>query len=233
MSSTPQSYGLDDQIERLVQECWDERKIPILLSQLGGSADGEVGRRAKQQAGSLRVYLQDRLADRVRVIQHSDNPTVVGAVPVGAEVHDDNFDELLDRTWTKSEKTTFHFHPSLWAAFRKPLDPTRRRYMNVQPPLHFRDVPLESRSIDGTEIERECIVGPDVEAVVVQQKIKDWLRENDLESSSVFYRRDKTRTTHLPSDDLLGRLLLALEPEDLRRMSIPLDIVSKLRRQSL
>ena len=35
------------------------------------------------------------------------------------------------------------------------------------------------------------------------------------------------------SDDLLGRLLLTLESDDLKRLSMPLDIVDKLRRQSL
>ncbi len=82
------------------------------------------------------------------------------------------------------------------------------------------------------EIERKYIVDPDAEAVEVHKKAQDWLSDNQMEQWRFLWKA-KTETTHLPPNDLLGRLLLALEPDDLRRLSMPLDIVSKLRRESL
>ena len=37
----------------------------------------------------------------------------------------------------------------------------------------------------------------------------------------------------LPSNDLLGRLILALDTRDLQKISIPMDIVAKLRRHAV
>ena len=79
------------------------------------------------------------------------------------------------------------------------------------------------------EIEREYIADPDDDTATVEQKINTWLRENHLDAN--VFGRDRM-TDRLPTDDLLGRLLLALEPDELKRMSIPLDIVRKLRSRS-
>ena len=104
--------------------------------------------------------------------------------------------------------------------------------MSVQAPVHFRDV-LGDNQPDGlTEIQREYVVGPDAEATEVQQKIEEWLEDNGLEPTSFLMTRT-TETVQLPSHDLLGRLLLALDPDDLKRLSMPLDIVNKLRRHPL
>ena len=76
------------------------------------------------------------------------------------------------------------------------------------------------------------IVGDDDDVVAVHSSIKRWLIANSLDES-LFLADGESRHKQLPSDDLLGRLIVALTPEELKRMSIPLDIVSKLRRQSV
>ena len=225
-------YDLDDRIVALVQEFWRDHNRPLLLSQLGGQDNGEIGKRAKEMAGGLGTYLRLRLPDRLRVIQHSTRPTVIGAIPVGDDMPDGNFDALLNQTQTQSDNTTLRFHPAFWAAFRKPLDHSMRRYMSTQPPLHFRDEPVEIQSSSFIEIERKYIADPGADVKTVEQIISSWLGEHDIDAAAFGSDRRMT-TARLPSDDLLGRLLLALEPGELQRMSIPLDIVRKLRNQSL
>ena len=228
-----QPSRLDSRIVDLVRECWEEHRMPLLLSRLGGGDDGRIGRLAKQEAGSLGAYLRRRLADRVRVIHHSANPTVAGAIPADAEIPENaDFDMLLDQTRGRAVEATPRYHPAFWAAFRKPLDETSRRYMSVQPPPRFQDASPEDRPDGFVEITREYIVGLDVEEKEVHQKVQDWLAANEFDSES-FLLKSKTTATHLPSDDLLGRLLLALEPDELKRISMPLDVVFKLRRQFL
>ena len=228
-----QPSRLDSRIVDLVRECWEEHRMPLLLSRLGGGDDGRIGRLAKQEAGSLGAYLRHQLAARVRVIHHSANPTVAGAIPADAEIPEDaDFNMLLDKTRGRAVEATPRYHPAFWAAFRKPLDETSRRYMSVQPPPRFHDASPEDRPDGFVEIAREYIVGLDVEEREVHQKVQDWLAANEFHSES-FLLKNKATATHLPSDDLLGRLLLALEPDELKRLSMPLDVIFKLRRQSL
>ena len=75
-------------------------------------------------------------------------------------------------------------------------------------------------------------VVPSADAPQVQREIDEWLTANDLDSAQFVVNRS-ARQESLPSDDLLGRLLAALEPDQLKRITMPLDIVDKLRRQRL
>ena len=227
-----QPSDLDGRIVDLVQEHWGKHGMPLLLSLLGSEEGGEIGRLAKQEAGGLGAYLRHRLTARVRVIHDSTN-TVAGAIPVDAEVDANaGFDRLLEKTHSRSSGASPRFHAAFWAAFRKPLDESKGRYTSIRAPFRFVDVSSEERPDGFREIAREYVVGPDAEAMEVQQKAQDWLAANGLDPDR-FLWKDKADVARLPSDDLLGRLLLSLEPDELKRISMPLDIVSKLRRQSL
>ena len=225
--------NLDSRIVELVRQCWDEHRMPLLLSRLGGEYNGDIAREAKEQAGSLGAYLRQRLADHVRVVQHSTRHTVIGAIPSDVDAGGGgNFDTLLDQARGPAKQTAQRFHPAFWAGFRKPLHESSRRYMSAQAPVYFRDVIGDNQPEGFTEIQRKYVVGPDVDATEVQQEIEAWLAENGLEPTPFLMTRP-AETAQLPSHDLLGRLLLALDPEDLKRLSMPLDIVNKLRRHPL
>ena len=233
MTISEELSNLDSRIIELVRQYWDEHRTPLLLSRLGGEYNGDIAREAKEQAGGLGVYLRQRLPDHVRVVQHSTTHALIGAIPSDADTGESgNFDTLLNQTRDHAIQTAQRFQPAFWAGFRKPLHESSRRYMSVQAPVHFRDV-LGDNQPDGlTEIQREYVVGPDAETTEVQQKIEEWLEDNGLEPTSFLMTRT-TETVQLPSHDLLGRLLLALDPDDLKRLSMPLDIVNKLRRHPL
>lgn len=230
MTDARQLSDLDDRIVDLVIRCWNEHRMPLLLSRLGDRENGDIAKETKQRAGSLSAYLSQELADRIRVIQHSAKPPLIGAIPADAVTTNDDVDVLLDQTCNQSTKTMPRFHPAFRAAFRKPLDEAKRRYMNVQAPVHFRDVNPKDRPDGFIEIERAYIVGPDAETAEVQQRMRDWLDTNGIEPM-LFFRTSQPAARYSPSNDLLDRLLLALNADDLKRISMPLDIVSKLRGQ--
>ena len=234
MTTSQQSFDLDSRIVELVREFWEEHRIPLLLSRLGNQENGRIAEMAKNKAGSLRTYLRRELAEEVQVIQHSAKFPVIGAIPEDAEIPENtDFDTLLEKTHRRLETEAMpRYRPAFWAAFRKPLDETSRRYMSIQPPPRFQDASPEDRPDGFVEITREYIVGLDVEEMEVHQRIQDWLTANELDSE-FFLLKNKATVARLPSDDLLGRLLLALEPDELKRISMPLDVVFKLRRQSL
>ena len=234
MSLADTSPDLDRRVIDLVREYWEEHRTPLLLSRLGGQEDGSIARLAKQRAGSLAAYLRTGVTGHVRVIQHSTKHAVIGVIPADTETdaNDDAIDALLERTQDQAAKATPRFHPAFWTAFRVPLEISKRRYMSIQAPIRFQDGTSEERPDGFVEIEQKYIVGPDVEAAEVEKTVQNWLSDNKMDKAQ-FLWKTKTDTARLPPNDLLGRLLLSLETDDLRRISMPLDIVSKLRREPL
>ena len=235
MTTSTESSELDDRIVREVREHWDQHGIPILLSQLGNKHGGDIAAKARHEAGGLAAYLRSRLADRIQIVQHSSKPVIVGAIPAGVDQGTiGNFDSLLSRTQSPTLKAAPRYRPAFWAAFRKPLDETKRRYISIRAPLRFVDAAQEERPEGSIEIQREYIVGLEAEPTRVVQQAQAWLASNSDEVEPVQCLADEpSPAANLPAHDLLGRLLLSLDPEDLKRISMPLDIVSKLRRQSL
>ena len=222
MSSLPLD-PLDRQIVDCVRQHWDEEQTPLLLSTLG--AVGDIREHVKNEGSNLAGYLRNRLAGQIRVIRHTDNPTVVAAVPTGAS---GDFDSLLDQVRGRhAGADASRFAPALWAAFRRPLDDTKERYVSVKRPIRFIDVALEERPEGRIAVPREYIS----EASGVYERIEKWIQENNIARAPLLF--EIRAGEKLPASDVLGRFLLALEPEDLARVSIPLDIVKKLRQEPI
>lgn len=223
---------IDRRIVELVQGSWDDGNRPLLLSRLGG--EGDIAARAKDEEGSLAAYLHRRLADRVKVVQHSMKPSVIAAVPVDVGVDSDGgVDALLDKTHGRTTDTGRRFlHPALWAAFRAPLDETNERYVKLDDPIRFKDVAPENRPIDQVEINRKYVADPNATPSQIYENIARWAAEKDL-NLDVFSSGKSAGGESLPTDDLLGRFLLALDTDDLEKISMPLDVVKKLRRKSI
>lgn len=222
---------IDRRIVELVRASWDGEDRPLLLSRLGG--EGDIATRAKNEEGSLAAYLRRRLADRVKVVQHSTKPSVMAAIPTGVEIDSDGVDALLDRTDSRTTDTKRRFvHPALWAAFRAPLDETNERYVKLDAPIRFTDVAPENRPDDRVEIDRKYIADPSATQPQIYENIARWATEKNL-NLDVFSSGKSASGESLPTDDLLGRVLLALDADDLKKISMPLDVVKKLRRQSI
>lgn len=220
MSSPPLDL-LDRQIVDYVRRHWDEEQTPLLLSTLGGR-DG-IRERVKNESSSLAGYLRNRLASRITVIQDTANPTVLAAIPADAT---GDFNSLLEKTRGRhTGADVSHFARALWAAFRRPLDDTKERYVSVKRPIRFIDVAQEERPEGQIAIPREYIS----DAPGIYERIEKWIQENNIDRAPLLF--EIRASGKLPVDDVLGRFLLALEPEELARVSIPLDIVKKLRQE--
>ena len=220
---------LDSRIEELIRKRWGEGR-PLLLSQLGSQDDGEVAKLAKSKMGSLGAYLRTRLSTKVKILRHSTRPVVVGVVPSDANIPEAgaDTDRLLDETVGSGGR---RYNAAFWAAFKKPLESTLRRYLYVKRPMHFKDTDGEEILGAGyTEIVRTFIASSDADDTKVEESIHGWIDSKGIDAQT-FYQ--SAHETTLPHDDLLGRLLTTLDADDLRRMTIPLDIVEKLRRTAL
>lgn len=221
---------LNKRIIELVHDCWDDHHKPLLLSRLGNRDRGEIARLVRQHSSNLQSYLHSYLSDNVKVVQHSVRPELVGAVPSHAELSaKDDVDSALETTVNESTATATRYHPAFWAAFRIPLDESNNRYMSTRTPIRFHDAPGD-RPDGFIQIASNYVVGPDAEYADVQQKVQEWLAENKLQPT--LYASMVKASGSEKSVDLLDRLLHALDPSDLERITMPLDIVLKLKRQS-
>ena len=225
---TDTATALADRVAELVERHWHEHGDPLLLSQLGSADQGEIGKSAKNLSINLAEFIWQHVSDRVRIVSGIAHPLVKLAMPANIE-HDVDVDALLARKRERLIARGPRFHPAFWAAFRVPLDEKDRRFVSTSVPPRFEDTPLvEYKRAGFVEIERQYIGGDDGE---VQQHISDWLNTNRL--AREMYLAVSSASSDLPPNDLLGRLLVSLEPDELKRMSIPLDVISKLRRQPL
>ena len=217
---------------RSVDEFWNEHERPLLLSALGSLEGGRISEHAKLHAGGLRPFLENVISDRLRVVQHSRNRTIVGVVPINERTREIvDWDPLLERTSAKP--SLLRLNPALWAAFSKPIDSSLVRYLQVSDFVRFVDVRSDDAPLDGFHIERKHIGGPEARPEEIYEKAMQWIRENKLDVSDFLHKPSSATGNRLPSNDLLGRLILALDSQELQRTSIPMDIVAKLRRQAV
>ena len=223
---------LIDETVRTVEEFWNENEQPLLLSVLGSLDGGRISQYAKLRAGGLRPFLENFIADRLLVVQHSGNQTIVGVVPIGERTQETtNWDSLLEGTSSKS--SPLRLHPAFWAAFRKPIDNSLERYIQVSDSVMFIDVKSDDAPQDGIHIERQYIIGLEASPEEIYETAMQWITKNKLEVSNFLHKPSFAGTSKLPSNDLLGRLILALDSQELQRTSIPMDVVAKLRRQPI
>ncbi len=225
-------WSLREQTLELVGEAWAKTQRPLLLSALG-TVDHQIATKAKEESGGLRAYIETSLANELLVVQHTERPAVIGAVPRNQETDSvSDWDALLDELAGSSadrRSVSWRYHRSFWAAFRQPLDEAKTRYVAMHGPIRFSDEFPESQPPQTIGVARELIVGQEASVQDVQQSINAWLAHNGLRPERFLESSD----TLLPSNDVLGKLILALDAEELSQISIPMPIVAKLRRQQV
>ena len=220
---------LEYRVIELTQQEWTDRGVPLLLSRLGACDNGDIARLAKERSNNLEAYLRSYLVNRVQVVRHSARHQLVGVLPVDVDV-DSGADALLEKTQSTSKDEARRYHPAFWAAFRKPLDESKRRYVSIQEPIRFVDSSETDPPDAHYEIAREYIADPDFDPEQVQKKVQQWLTDKGIRHLA-YSLMPRPRPENMRSGDLLDRLLHSLEPEDLKRISMPLDVIRKLRRQ--
>lgn len=177
---------------------------------------------------TVKQYLTDRLSDQVTVIQHQARKELVGAVPIAVDVAaEGGEDDLLERVRRQETATIPRFHPAFWAAFRKPVEDSKRRYITDVEPIVFRDVSAHDEGF-GVEVDREYIVELDSKPSEVHRKIQGWLEDHDVDLETYLITRQER-----PAEprDLLDLMLHSLDPSELERVTMPLDVILKLRRR--
>lgn len=217
------------QVADIVGEWWREHRKPMLLSALGGKRSGEIAATAKELSGGLRAFIERHLPDEVLVVQHRARPTIAGAVPCAADDGNQDWDALLDAV-TASPTAPTRYLPAFWSAFRHPLADTESRYLTASGTVRYTNQPNAQPAPDQMiEVQRDFVAGPDAADSEVHAKIRAWLAQSGINPARF---RASGDSGVLPSNDVLGKLIQALDPDELTQISMPMPIVAKLRRKS-
>ncbi len=169
-----------DRIVELVRRSWEQRRRPLLLSQLGNEDGGAIARHAREMAGGLEKYLRACLRTEIDIISHSDNPKVKYALPADSGIDAGaSHDRIIDESCTAP--STLRFIPAFWAAFRKSLEPAKRRYLHPSQPVWFDDLDSLPDGVEAglVEIERKYIAAHDAPDKEVLDNIKTWLNDHN------------------------------------------------------
>ncbi|MDE2166098.1 MAG: hypothetical protein KGJ66_07150 [Alphaproteobacteria bacterium] len=125
------------------------------------------------------------------------------------------------------------YETAFWAAFAKPLpEEGAQRYLKITYPFrfdHFRPdatIPDGYVRVDDRYIAPEGLMHGDSRTKFILTQISAWLQDNDLSPES-FLRRQKPYVENSRGSQII-QILSSLEPDDLRRISIPADIWIRL-----
>lgn len=228
---------LNEKITALANETWDAEKRPILLSQLGAHDRGEITRVAKVYANSLSKYIDTELQDKIRLVRHTQNPVVVGIVPKGPETDSiSNFDSVFERRFKSKnqQEMPIRFHPIFWRAFKRSSETGHKRFLITGDRLEFLDISDSDEPPDNAiEIEIQFLSDPTKVASdeEIFKKIEAWADLHELRPNQFSFGAVARKFSELKGQDsrsLLNHLLNALDQDDLKRISLPMDIVRKL-----
>ena len=212
----------------LVTQWWRDKSTPMLLSRLGGEDGGEIAQGARARAGSLKDYLREQLEQELRVLEPSFDPLRLGAVPAQVAEEGLDVDELFGRL-SKGTPSGQRFQPAFWAAFKKPLEEQMRRFVSTDAPIRFRDFDGECPK-GFVEIGKDYIADDALDDTEVVARVRKWLRDHGLPEEAYLQSLGPHKAPREPRD-LLDRVLDALDPTQRQRITMPLDVVHRLRQE--
>ncbi|WP_395944467.1 hypothetical protein [Brevundimonas sp.] len=231
-------------LESLVKDEWKEHGVALLLSRVPALMAG-CGFSMEEilKGRKWRVFLETdpQVEGRFRVIQNEGHSIVWGVVPADAQVSEPYSRYFRTRTSAKP----IRFAPAAWKAFTLPIPEDRRRWIVDEPSIGFADHPAENVPETGYEIERRFIVpeetGGDNEVfkAEVQASIASWASELQIEVSRFGLGRKRVPVSKAQrpatiiaeggAETALDQLIGLLQPAERTRISLPLDVVERLR----
>lgn len=221
-NDTPASTEEVDQIARhiddLVRQNLSQDRDVYLLSKLGIDL-GPDRKRIEEKFGlSVREFLKQFTSYNLAVFGAHQN--IYGIVRTG-----------VNPSNVSPNFKTRRYNRQFWAAFISSDHPVNR-YINVDT-LAF-DID-EERVKDGAG--RVVAISPEYQVAwsnpnknsIASKNITEWLRANQLEPERFYFSGSETTATG--SHTVLDKLLSSLSDDQLRRVSLPLDVINSLRKR--
>ena len=223
-----------------VQSAWDDGKTGILLAQLGMELYKEFPNTEELLARrKLAAFLADEMSENVQVLNSPTNRIVRIALPVSVTIEGD-----VSRFFPKTRNATnlgdlSSIRRAVVAAFSRPLTPGSTRVLKTEPVVGYTDLPVGAPLPAGSKIilpNQIVDVSAENTSLEVQNKLAksiiDWAMENGvpMERIAPVMSPPNHVGANAGADSLMHKIVAALSENQLRRIELPLDVVSTLLR---
>lgn len=239
MSDTSQSQMrkilLQNEIKRFVNERFEETRRIVLLSLVGQSLSRDgIDVKGILHEQKLADFIRDSLSDSLSLVALPTDPKVIGAYPIGVDLASE-----IDPFGTEKRKPISddknnvvrleRIKREVWAAFSHRLSSTHQRAFRLKPIPEYIDFEETEDRPNGYPIPRDLIVppggDPSTRNAEIFKNISAWSANSGIPFSDLLDDLHPRR----PSKSALDVMLSSLGESDLARISLPLDIVNKLR----
>lgn len=233
-----------DEIVDIVRRYWEAKRRPVLLSALGGQLSQAAKEEIAEQGQTLTAYLRNQLRDRIRLLSLRAHGGGVAPVEGTESLSDADLESSvpppLGRDLPFARPRPPRFHPAIWQAFFEPYpDPHVyvERSENGDILIHRS---AEPRSDEGwIEILPSDL--PVVESGTrpyvpeVLGAIRAWAMKNDIPLSQIQSERaglhPAAQARGPQNSSTLDGIFSRMTPDELRRISIPADILLNVLRR--
>jgi len=233
---------LNTEIVSRVRQEWSERHLPVLLATLGSAHDNKIAAAAKRFAVSLSDYVEANLQGQVRLIRHTVKRPLVGVIPCVPDADSvADTDAILEHAVSSKriERKTRYMR-EFWFAFQTPIPLGCRRYVvDGDPPEIIDLAAAEAPSPAAKEITQDYVLAPEHRGDIacVHAMIDRWLQATGSSSEkyalTLLAANARSASGSDGSASLLAAVLHALSEDQLKRVSMPLDVVAALYRRKL
>ena len=173
----------------------------------------------------MRVFLESE-APELRQIVNEEQPTNWGLVPPGSVPERPYAQYFTSKARRSASSAAFPYQNALRIAFGRSLEEGLRRFV-LHSPVRFIDLPSGAAMPDGVEVTREDIaVGADDTTAAAH--VAAWIGRNGLAVADYQPGRSSFIRSAKPQSTALHDLIDMIEPADLDRLALPLDIVRKM-----
>lgn len=208
-----------------IERWWTNKHEPLLLSKLGqlAAARGFV---LHQELGGRKLsqFIQQELADELEVKSPNDSGILLSAIPKNWSV----VEAALPIDDKPDGSPPAGLNRAFLSAFGRPIADGFERWVRIDPPIRFRDLPSDQRPTeDYVQIDRSLLTNPSSDFEAFAQANK-WISAKGFEIQRFML---KAKAQVRSDKSLLSQLIESLTESELKRVSLPLDIVEKLMRK--
>jgi len=235
-----------DEIIEIARRYWETKRLPVLLSALGGQLSREAKEEISAQGSTLTAYLRNNLNDRIRFLALRAHGGGVAPVEGTETLSDEELASLVPppvgRNLPFAKPRPPRFHPVIWQAFFEPHPEPHvyvERSANNEILIHRCSEPhsepgwVEILPSDLPAVEEGA--RPFVPEVLAA--IRAWAMRNEIPLSQIQSERPSVATHSAPQGrgshdySTLDGIFSRMTPDELRRISIPADILLNVLRR--
>ncbi|WP_146042183.1 hypothetical protein [Chromobacterium sinusclupearum] len=231
--------GTKESLKNFIRESANDRAKSgayLLLSQLGQSIKNHGDQFQDVLNGiTISSFIRSELSEEFKIEAPKPGSIARMIIPIS----DKNITTIEKTEKNNQKKISIpEFNKVIWSAFTNEIPNSKRRYLKIsQKPFYI--------DRDRTEPQEDSLISISPEFIIrrnegiendqfkekVANSIESWCQKNGIPYSSSFNKKIENKnkyTNNLATDSILNQLVKKLSYDDMRRISIPLDIVMKL-----